>query len=307
MEIAEPGKNRGELERLLGLFEAGELSGPLTVARLLLVTRDVPCIERWLEERVASGACVPHELLRLLERHRHGCQRVAGLAALFECRQSRVAGGRSGGLAVRDLRAAPHPSERARAEVEEEESGALDALADAELLERAIREIVERLDAWGLLGRARATLELGCCGGGMQAALAPHVGLAAGVDAAPEMVAHARALCSRLGNTRHEVSHSSERTPFADASFDLVFTVDSFPCIVAAGDACVANTFAEVARLLAPGGDFLILDFSFRGDIAADARDVARLASAYGFDLVASGDRPFRLWDGIMFRLRRDR
>jgi hypothetical protein len=281
MEIGVREKDLGELERLLGLFEAGKLSGPLTVARLLLVSRDVASIERWLAGRVATGSGGRHALLHLIEQHRHGCQCVAAL------REGHVAEG------GRVLGAVPAVAGR--------DAGALDRV---ELEQRGTQEIVERFDAWGLLGPERKTLELGCGAGRLQAALWPRVALAAGVDSSTDLIARARWCLARLPNTRHEVGSGADLSSFDDASLQLVYAVDSLPAL-ASSDGRVTSTFAEVSRVLAPAGDFVILESSSRDEGPADAGDVERLARGHGLEVVASGERPFRFRDGVTYRLRR--
>ena len=315
MESGLRGKNLGELERLLRLFEAGELSGPLTVARLLLVSRDVASIERWLEGRLPTPA--RDQLLHLIEQHRHGCQCVAAL------RETHLAVARGD----RVLGAAPGPA-----------AGGPEALAKAELVERATRELVERFGAWGLLGPDRSVLEIGCGAGRLQAALSPKVALAAGVDASAAMVARARWCCSRLPNTRHEVGRGSNLAAFGDAAFQLVFAVDGFlsgdpvsahavskdpasrqpaPSDTAPADfsdtaadvvfaglgAERAASLAEAARVLSPGGELV---FQVRSPDAVPAReDVLRLARQHGFDVSMDGERAFQWWHGSTYRLKR--
>jgi SAM-dependent methyltransferase len=284
-----------ELERLLTLFEAGQLSAPLTVARLVLVARDVTQVERWLLARDAAGRSVPHVLLQLIQHHRCGCESVAALGGFLE---QRLGVGRPSAVAASGL------LDR-QVEVDGEASVAPCSLGDARLLERATAEIVEQLCGWGLLGESRRTLEIGCGVGRMQKALARHVRLAVGVDAAPKMVARARERCACLGNTRHEVAPSGDLRLFPGASFDLVYGVDSFPSIVQGGIERASSAFAEVARVLEPHGDFLIFNYSCRGDLEADRDDVRRLARAHGFELLGGGERPFHIWEGAVFRLRR--
>jgi ubiquinone/menaquinone biosynthesis C-methylase UbiE len=287
--------DRVECERLLSLYEAGALSGPLMVARLLLVSRDVNAVEQWLRGREVQGERVD-ELLALIAHHRHGCESVAALVTFFD--QHQAAGGGAGCTEIDDM------FDRALC-FSEEASVALYSLGDAQILEQATAEIVEQLESWGLLGSTRRTLEIGCGTGRMQEALSARVGMAGGVDVAPGMVKRARARCTGLRNTCHRVGSGSNLSGFADASLDLVYAVDSFPYIVAAGDAQVTSTFAEVARVLGPGSDFVIFNYSYRGDEHRDADDVARLAEQHGFAVTASGERPFQIWDGAVFRLRR--
>jgi SAM-dependent methyltransferase len=275
----------GELERLLGLFETGKLSGALTVARLLLVSRDVASIERWLLERVATCGVVRDELLHLIEQHRHGCLCVAALRERHVAEVARE----------RPLSAAPPLA------AHEGKSSPRVAL-----MAGALRELVERFEGWGLLGHERRTLGLDCGAGRMQAALSPRVALAAGVDLSPELIARARWCCSRLPNTRHEVADSDDLSVFGAASFELLYAIDPLPPIFGSRDTRVTDTFAEAARVLAPGGDFVIVEPAPRSsEGAAAAGDVERKAREHGFELVASEQQPLQERDGMSYRMRR--
>lgn len=287
--------DRVECERLLSLFEAGAISGPLMVARLLLVSRDVNAVEQWLRERDRLDRRV-NELLALIAHHRHGCENVAALVTYFDQHLASGEGARC--TDIDDMFEHALPSS-------DEASVALYSIGDAQILEQATSELVELLDHWDLLGASRRTLEIGCGTGRMQQALSARVGLAGGVDVAPRMVERARVRCTGLRNTCHRVGCGSNLTGFESASLDLVYAVDSFPYIVAAGDAQVTSTFSEVARVLAPNRDFVIFNYSYRGDEQRDADDVARLARSHGFEVMASGEHPFHIWDGAVFRLRR--
>ena len=90
---------------------------------------------------------------------------------------------------------------------------------------------------------------------------------------------------------------------FDDASFDLVYAVDSFPYLVQAG---VAEAHvAGAARVLRPGGALAVLNLSYRCDLDLDRADAARWAGAHGLVLEAAGATPFALWDGVAFVFRR--
>ena len=65
----------------------------------------------------------------------------------------------------------------------------------------------------------------------------------------------------------------------------------------------VERHFAEARRVLRADGDFLILNCSYRGDIAVDRAEVARLAAAHGFDVLVDGACPLALWNGVTWRL----
>ncbi len=81
--------------------------------------------------------------------------------------------------------------------------------------------------------------------------------------------------------------------------------MDTFPYLVQSGAALVERHFAEVNRVLKPSGDFVIFNFSYRGDLDADRADVRRLAGAYGFALRDEGVQPLKLWDGAGWRMRK--
>ncbi len=72
-----------------------------------------------------------------------------------------------------------------------------------------------------------------------------------------------------------------------------------------AGPELVDTHFREAFRVLAEGGELAILNFSYRDDIAADRRDFERLCRAWGFEVLAAAQRPFKMWDGIAFRARK--
>lgn len=73
-----------------------------------------------------------------------------------------------------------------------------------------------------------------------------------GLDLSPAMLAQAK---RRLGGRAQLVQGDSEALPFPDCSFDLVYCNDSFHHYPAPG-----RVAAEVARVLAPGGTFLVGD-----------------------------------------------
>jgi SAM-dependent methyltransferase len=191
------------------------------------------------------------------------------------------------------------------AQAHPEGSVALYGLGDPELLQAATAEIVTALDAWGLLGPDRDVLDLGCGIGRVAAALSPRVRSVAGLDIAPAMIAAARARSAGIGNLRFLLGSGRDLAPFADRSLDLVLAVDSFPYLVQSGEVLAEKHVAEAARALRPGGSLVILNYSYRGDDGRDRAELGRLADAHGFTVVRAGERPFALWDGHAFHLRR--
>lgn len=187
----------------------------------------------------------------------------------------------------------------------EEASVALYSLGSAELLGRATEEVVEQLARWGTLGPDRTVLQIGCGIGRFERAIAGRVRAAYGIDVSVEMVRAARRRCAGLPNVHLEKSSGHDLGLFEPEFFDLVYAVDTFPYLVQSGPALVEHHFAEAHRVLRPHGDFVIFNFSYRGDIDADRADVRRLARAHGFVVLDDGVQPLEVWDGAGWRMKK--
>ena len=185
----------------------------------------------------------------------------------------------------------------------EESSVALYSLGNPELLARATDELVAQLDSWGTLGPDRTVLQIGCGIGRFEVVLADRVRAAHGIDVSTEMVRAARRRCAHLTNVHLEKCSGQDLAMFTDEQFDLVYAVDTFPYLVQSGSALVERHFAEVHRVLKPGGDFVIFNFSYRSDLERDRADVRRLASEHGFVLHEEGVQMLKLWDGAGWRM----
>lgn len=111
------------------------------------------------------------------------------------------------------------------------------------------------------LGRPGAILDVGC-GTGRLLRLAGERFLGAeltGVDPAPEMVRQAQAAAGPGSRIRFQQA-SAEKLPFSDRRFELVFSTLTFHHW---SDQPKAVT--EIARVLAPGGRWLLADFIATG------------------------------------------
>jgi ubiquinone/menaquinone biosynthesis C-methylase UbiE len=130
-----------------------------------------------------------------------------------------------------------------------------DELASAYAQHRgAVPAVVEALIAGGAVTRGSRVLELGCGTGNYSLALEAAAGCACwGIDRSEEMLGHARARGSRVRFSRGDAT----RLDFADASFDLLFSVDVIHH-VAAPEAF----YEEAYRVLAPGGRICTLTHS---------------------------------------------
>lgn len=168
--------------------------------------------------------------------------------------------------------------------------------ADAYVASRthAAGDDLAQLVAWVEGDAARAALDVATGGGHTALALAPHYGRVVASDLTPRMLAAAAALARRRGARNIAfVCAAAERVPFASGAFGLV------SCRIAPhhfGD--VAGFVAEVARVLAPGGLFLLEDsvapddpalagFLNRAEALRDATHVRSLGAREWRDLLA--------------------
>jgi SAM-dependent methyltransferase len=186
-----------------------------------------------------------------------------------------------------------------------EASVALYSLGDPGLLAAATLEVVELLERLGVLRPQREVLEIGCGIGRFAQALAPRVAAITGIDIAPGMIEAARRRCAGLTNVRLIETSGRDLSPLPDASFDTVLAIDAMPYMYRAGAALVSAHFAEVARVLRQGGDFVILHLSYRGNPDLDREDARRLGAASGLAVLRNGTADLRLWDGATFHLRK--
>lgn len=285
-----------EVRAVLEDCAAGEASPPISLARLLLAMDRVEEVEELLESLGDAGEI--GEMARLLREHRAGCEDAAVILhdhpdvgrtrlppadAIAECR---------------------HFFDRA-VTLSEEASVAAYSLGDPALLEAYTAEILDLLESWQVLGPERAVLEIGCGIGRIQTALAPRVRESHGIDISGNMIAAARRRCAGLANVRLSRCSGQDLAAFADRSFDAVLAADSFPYIYQGGRQLVAVHFNEITRVLRPGGDFVLLNYSYRASREADRRDVQRLCRSFGLELLVAGSQPFRLWDGEAYHIRR--
>jgi SAM-dependent methyltransferase len=186
-----------------------------------------------------------------------------------------------------------------------EASVALYSLGDPGLLAAATLEVVELLERLRVLGPEREVLEIGCGIGRFAQALATKVAAITGIDIAPGMIEAARRRCAGLANVALLQTCGRDLSPFPDASFDTVLAIDAMPYVYRAGAALVTAHFGEVARVLRPGGDFVILNLSYRGDLDQDRDDARRLGEASSLAVLRNGTADLRLWDGTTFHLRK--
>jgi SAM-dependent methyltransferase len=126
-------------------------------------------------------------------------------------------------------------------------------------------EDLERLIALAAPRTGERALDLGCGVGHTLRRIAPLVAFAVGADATLEMMQAGRASVVTEPNAAFAQSDASA-LPFADATFDLA------TCRSAAHHFTdAASAFREVARVLRPGGRFVLADSYAPDDPALDA------------------------------------
>lgn len=281
---------------VLRAFEAHELSAELALMELLIETEDAARVAAVVAAHRGARAA---QLAATFAAERAGCERVVTMLRNEPALPTETGDAEQGIAATRAL--------FDQLVVQSEEASvALYSLGSAEILRAATAEVVALLARWSLLERKARVLDLGCGIGRIARAIAPSVAHVEAIDVSPEMVAAAQRRL--IGQRNVRVSLASGRDlSFADQSFELVLAIDSFPYVVRAGGTLAAQLFGEVARVLAPGGTFVVLNYSYRGDPTRDGDEVAAHAARHGLRVAASGERPFRLWNGTAFRLARDR
>lgn len=293
---AVPARFRGPLAEAA----AGTLPPNIALMRLLMEAQDEAegCeVLRAARAALANGGDSAVRLDALARLHARHPQAFATVKAVL----ARVAHDRSGAAPEEGVGALAAAFDAA-ARADPEASIALYALGSPALLREATAEVVGVLRGWGLLASDRAVLEIGCGIGRFETALAREVALVVGIDVSGAMLAEARRRCAGIANAAFVHSSGLDLAAFADARFDLVLAVDSFPYLVQVGPELAARHVEEAARVLKPGGDLVILNYSYRGDPGRDRADLAALAAGR-FRLLRAGERPFRLWDGTAFHL----
>lgn len=275
---------------------AADVSPSVAVAQLLLATSDVDAILAAIAELSATDAKAASRLAdmrRLVANARPECLRVAELAKS------------SAGTET------PHSTEFWRQQFDayaaesEEASVALYSLGDPVLLARSTDEVVTAFREWGLISPRRDILQIGCGIGRFEQQFAPLVRFACGTDLSLVMLEAAQRHCAAMSNACFVQCDGHGLSAFGNESFDVIYAVDSFPYIVNAGDNIAAAHFADAGRVLRRGCDFVILNYSYRGDKELDGRDVAVHARDAGLEVVDCGSTPFSIWDASVFRLKR--
>jgi ubiquinone/menaquinone biosynthesis C-methylase UbiE len=269
------------LERAAQLAQRGPGQGLRRIERLQAMAREhsgawqIVATTLELVDGVEPHAAIESESMRAVEMEPALARRIARLATRFD---------------------------RA-AECCPEASVALYSLGEPALLAAATAELVQRLRDWGLLRRDRCYLDIGCGAGRLEQALVPEVGLITGIDISANMIALARERCAGAPNVAFRLANGHDLDGFAAVSIDVILAVDSFPYLVRCDAGLAERHLSEAFRVLKPGGQMAIFNFSYGGDLGSDRSALAQLATRAGLTVVRNGVRGLRTWDGAGYHL----
>jgi arsenite methyltransferase len=143
----------------------------------------------------------------------------------------------------------------------------------AKVPESAVESFAGTANPWTLsrLEPGERVLDLGS-GAGTDSLIASQMvgerGSVTGIDITPEMLAKARAAVAEMGASNVEfVEGEAERLPFPDESFDVVIS-NSVIDLIPDKDA----VFAEIFRVLVPGGRMQIADVTIQNPVSDEGR-----------------------------------
>lgn len=288
------------LQEILELTRRRELSPEVALMQLLIATENIDQVKQVIHSSLyALGAEPPlRRLSQLLVNNRDGCARIVAMLRSNVDTDEPAPSVEEGIAFCRRLF-------DWSVQQSEESSVALYSLGNPRILEAATEEVVTALEEMEVLDPARSLLDIGCGIGRLEHPLSGRVREIVGIDVSEKMIAAARRRCAKLPNVTLMPCDGHDLSLFPDARFDLALAVDAFPYLVQSGMPLVERYFSEARRVLRAGGDLVILGFSYGQDDARDAQDVARIARAADFQIMASGVRPFKLWNAAGYHLRR--
>ncbi|HYP14326.1 MAG TPA: class I SAM-dependent methyltransferase [Bryobacteraceae bacterium] len=152
---------------------------------------------------------------------------------------------------------------------------------------------LKRLDT-SIRPRSRRALEIGCGPGRLMRPLSRHFGEVHGVDVSDEMIERARVNLARIPHAHPHHTTGADLAPFADESFDFVYSYAVFQHIPS--QEVVFSYLSEADRVLKPGGvirvqinglDQAAAHYDTWSGVRISAIEVARFAREHGLQLLA--------------------
>ncbi len=286
-----------DIQHIVERYLRAECSVSMAVMELVQCTEDTDALARALPSLTGDPA-------RLRTLAQHLAENEAGCRTIVRMIRQRLDSPEVASSAEQGIERSRKLFDASVAE-SEESSVALYSLGNPALLAAATEEVIGTLDGWGVLGRRRDALEIGCGIGRLMAPLCSRLRSVVGTDVSSGMIAAAERRLAGQSNASVRLTTGQDLAEFAAASMDLVYSVDTFPYLVLAGPALVARHFQEVHRVLRPAGDFVLFNYAY-GRTREDAnREVLEHAAAAQLEVVRADESPFRLWNGIGWLMRR--
>jgi cyclopropane fatty-acyl-phospholipid synthase-like methyltransferase len=299
-----PGLNRAlvdiataDIQRIVDRYLRCEASAQIVLMELVQFTEDTAALARALPTLAGEPARL-RELARHFEDNEAGCRTIVRM--------------------IRQRLDSPEVAKDAEEGIErcrrlfdasvaqsEESSVALYSLGNPELLAAATDEVIGVLDDWGVLGRHRDALEIGCGIGRLMVPLCSRVRSVVGTDVSSGMISAATRRLEGLSNARVHLTTGQDLSEFDSGSMDLVYSVDAFPYLVLSGHALVERHFREVRRVLRPAGDFVLFNYAYGRTREQANGEVLALARSAELAVVRADEAPFRIWNGIGWLMRR--
>jgi cyclopropane fatty-acyl-phospholipid synthase-like methyltransferase len=291
------GSAPADIQRIVDRYLRSEASAPIVLMELVQLTEDTEALARALP--TLTG-----EPTKLDELRRHFAQNEAGCRTIVRMIRQRLDSPEVAGNAEEGIERSRKLFDASVAE-SEESSVALYSLGSPELLAAATDEVIGVLEDWGVVGRDRDALEIGCGIARLMVPLCSRLRSVVGTDVSSGMIAAARRRLEGYSNASARLTTGQDLSEFGSESMDLVYSVDAFPYLVLSGQALVERHFREIRRVLRPGGDFVLFNYAY-GRTREDAnREVLAFARRAELEVVRADESPFRIWNGIGWLLRR--
>lgn len=290
-------KQAANIQHIVDRYLRSEASASMVLMELVQHTEDTTALACALPTLAGEPA-------RLRELARHLADNEAGCRTIVRMIRQRLDSPEVAGDAEEGIERCRKLFDASVAE-SEESSVALYSLGNPELLAAATDEVIDVMEDWGVLGLHRDTLEVGCGIGRLMVPLSSRVRSAVGTDVSSGMISAATRRLEGFSNTSVRLTTGQNLSEFGSGSMDLVYSVDTFPYLVLAGQALVERHFREVRRVLRPGGDFVLFNYAY-GRSRDDANgEVLALAHRAQLQVIRADESPFRIWNGVGWLMRR--